>query len=236
MTLAQLLALGLSLVALPALRAELLISEIMPGTEHDHLDEEGKRNDWVELHNSGSEEISLEGHALTDDPENLLKWEFPAGSLKPGDYLTVFASGKDRKGRKFLHTNFKLKSEGEYLALVLVKGRRILQEFSPAFPKVGKGQSCGYRFTGDRLLSDQLIVLAHPTPGAKNDAPSVEPRVTDTKFSLDRGFYRAPFEVELSTATEGAEIRYTLDGSVPSSERGLVYRKPVRIETTTVLR
>ncbi|MEE2623031.1 MAG: lamin tail domain-containing protein [Verrucomicrobiota bacterium] len=236
MTLAQLLALGLSLVALPALRAELLISEIMPGTEHDHLDEEGKRNDWVELHNSGSEEISLEGHALTDDPENLLKWEFPAGSLKPGDYLTVFASGKDRKDPEALHTNFKLKSEGEYLALVLVKGRRILQEFSPAFPKVGKGQSCGYRFRGDRLLSDQFTVLARPTPDAKNDSPSVEPRVADTKFSIDRGFYREPFEVELSTATEGAEIRYTLDGSAPSSQRGLVYRKPVRIETTTVLR
>ncbi|MEC9056486.1 MAG: lamin tail domain-containing protein, partial [Verrucomicrobiota bacterium] len=89
MTLAPLLVLGLSFVALPMLRAELLISEIMPGTGHDHLDEEGKRNDWIELVNSGSEEVSLEGYALTDDPDNLLKWELPAGSLKPGGYLTV---------------------------------------------------------------------------------------------------------------------------------------------------
>lgn len=236
MTLAPLLVLGLSFVALPMLRAELLISEIMPGTGHDHLDEEGKRNDWIELVNSGSEEVSLEGYALTDDPDNLLKWELPAGSLKPGGYLTVFASGKNRKGPEALHANFKLKSEGEYLALVLVKDLRIIQEFSPAFPKVGKGQSCGYRFRGDRLLLDQVTVFAHPSPNAKNDSPSVEPRVADTKFSIDRGFYGEPFEVELSTATKGAEIRYTLDGSPPSAGEGMIYRKPIRVETTTVLR
>ena len=138
MTLAQLLALGLFLVALPALRAELLISEIMPGTEHDYLDEEGKRNDWVELHNSGSEEISLEGHALTDDPENLLKWEFPVGSLKPGDYLTVFASGEDRKGQMFLHTNFKLKSEGEYLASCWSRDAESSRSSRPPFPRWAK--------------------------------------------------------------------------------------------------
>jgi len=236
MTLAPLLVLGLSFVSLSVMQAELLISEIMPGTEHDHLDEEGKRNDWIELCNSGSKEVSLEGYALTDDPKNLLKWELPAGSLEPGGYLTVFASGKDREGPEALHANFKLKSEGEYLALVLVKGPRILQEFLPAFPKLGKGQSCGYRFRGDRLLRDEFTVFAHPSPDAKNDSPSVEPRVADTKFSIDRGFYREPFEVELSTATGDAEIRYTLDGSPPSAGEGLIYRKPIRIETTTVLR
>ena len=228
--------LGFCFLAISGLRAELQISEIMPGTAHDYPDEEGDHNDWIELHNSGEEEVLLNDYALTDDPENLLKWKLPGGSLKAGGYLVVFASGKDRRALKAPHANFKLKSEGEYLALVLSSAGMVLQEFAPSFPKVRKGQSCGYRFKGDRLVSGQPTVFAKPTPGARNDAPSVEPRVADTKFSIDRGFYQDPFEVELTSATEGAEIRYTLDGSPPSMEEGLVYDEPIRVETTTVLR
>lgn len=39
--------------------------------------------------------------------------------------------------------------------------------------------------------------------------------VTDTKFSHDRGFYDAPFDVVISTEMSGAIIKYTLDGSDP---------------------
>jgi len=42
-------------------------------------------------------------------------------------------------------------------------------------------------------------------------------KVADTKFSYDRGFYDAPFEVVISTETTGATIKYTLDGSDPRS-------------------
>ncbi|MBN1670390.1 MAG: lamin tail domain-containing protein [Kiritimatiellae bacterium] len=45
-------------------------------------------------------------------------------------------------------------------------------------------------------------------------------RVADTKFSRDRGFYEAPFDVTISTATAGATIRYTTDGTAPSASYG----------------
>ncbi len=41
--------------------------------------------------------------------------------------------------------------------------------------------------------------------------------VEDTKFSVDRGFYTAPFNVTISTATPGATIVYTLNGSDPKN-------------------
>ena len=160
----------------------------------------------------------------------------PESRLDPGEFLVVFASGKDRRQGEFPHTNFKLKSEGEYLALVRIEDRKIIQEFLPSLPPVGKGRSCGYLFRGDRPLMDKLTVFSRSTPGARNDAPSIQPRVKDTKFSVDRGFYQKPFEVELSSATEGAEIRYTLDGSPPSSRQGLIYEDPILIEETSVLR
>ena len=59
--------------------------------------------------------------------------------------------------------------------------------------------------------------------------------VGDTKFSHDRGFYETPFEVILTTATPGATIVYTTDGSKPSVSHGIVGNM-VLVDKTTVLR
>ncbi len=77
--------------------------------------------------------------------------------------------------------------------------------------------------------------LGSPSPGTLN-GDTFSGFVSDTKFSVDRGFYDASFEVEITTAKEGAAIRYTLDGSAPTANRGQLYTGPVRINETTVLR
>jgi hypothetical protein len=75
-----------------------------------------------------------------------------------------------------------------------------------------------------------------PTPGRANAADGFPGFVADTRFSADRGFYTEPVDVEVTTATEGAEIRCTLDGTAPSLANGLTYEGPLRIASTTVLR
>ncbi len=79
------------------------------------------------------------------------------------------------------------------------------------------------------------LFFATPTPGAAN-APGFAGWVRDTKFSVDRGFYDAPVTTLISCGTPGAEIRYTLDGSVPSATTGTVYAGPLSITKTTSLR
>ena len=59
--------------------------------------------------------------------------------------------------------------------------------------------------------------------------------VGDTKFSHDRGFYENPFEVTIATATPGATIVYTTDGSEPSPSNGMIGDK-IFVDNTTVLR
>ncbi len=61
-------------------------------------------------------------------------------------------------------------------------------------------------------------------------------QVADTKFSVDRGFYTSPIKVKVTTATPGAEIRYTLNGTKPSASSGIVYTEPLTISSTTTLR
>ncbi len=57
-----------------------------------------------------------------------------------------------------------------------------------------------------------------------------------TVFSPEPGDFSEPQAVTLSTATSGASIWYTLDGSTPASGSGILYTNPVSIEVTTTLK
>ncbi len=60
--------------------------------------------------------------------------------------------------------------------------------------------------------------------------------VADTKFSVDRGFFSEAFQLAITSETEGAVIRYTMDGSVPSLFGGKTYTEPITIDQTTIIR
>lgn len=77
--------------------------------------------------------------------------------------------------------------------------------------------------------------MTRPTPGAVNGA-GYDGIVGDTHFSVDRGFFDAPFQVAISSTTPGASIRYTLDGSEPTPTTGDLYTGPITVDQTTVLR
>ncbi len=77
--------------------AQVVINE---GTNRNYssiADENGDYPDWIELYNAGSSAVSLLNYALTDDPGNPFKWVFPGADIKPGEFRTIFCSGKDRK-------------------------------------------------------------------------------------------------------------------------------------------
>jgi hypothetical protein len=77
--------------------------------------------------------------------------------------------------------------------------------------------------------------LPAPTPGDDNGIGVLD-FVADTNFSVDRGFYNSPQSVAITTATAGAQIRYTTDGSVPTPTSGTLYTGPIAISETTILR
>ena len=114
----------------------LLISEFMasngsqpPLSEGELLDRDGDSSDWIEIYNPTSRAIAPGGWHLTDDIDDLGKWEFPDGVvIEPGAFLVVFASGKDLTGAE-LHTNFRLDADGGYLALVEEDGTTVACEY-----------------------------------------------------------------------------------------------------------
>lgn len=73
-----------------------------------------------------------------------------------------------------------------------------------------------------RDLSDGVIsgYLEEPTPGAPNSGIEFTDYVRDTTFDVDRGFFEAPFGVTVESATPGATIIYTTNGSTPTLSNG----------------
>ncbi|HEX5221315.1 MAG TPA: lamin tail domain-containing protein [Verrucomicrobiae bacterium] len=74
-----------------------------------------------------------------------------------------------------------------------------------------------------------------PTPGLNNGAGYLG-LVADTKFSVDRGFYSAPFPVSITSATALASIYWTTNGSIPLPTNGTLYTGPISIPGTRLLR
>lgn len=131
----------------------LLISEIVPDNDGSLVDTDGDSSDWIEIYNNSDSPIDLEGWHLTDDAANPAQWTFPTTNIAPGSFIVAFASDKNRViAGKELHTNFKLKSSGEYIGL-------IRPDLSTAdgftYPELPEGVSYGREFAG---VSEQVLV------------------------------------------------------------------------------
>jgi hypothetical protein len=127
-----------------------VISEFMAVNSSTLADENGDFSDWIEIHNPDTSAIFLAGYSLTDDSTNATKWTFPAVILAADERIIVFASNKDRiDPASELHTNFKLSSGGEYLALIAPDENTVETGFAPQFPPQYPDQSFGYGNPGD---------------------------------------------------------------------------------------
>ena len=103
---------------------DLVINEFLASNEEIAADQDDEFDDWIELYNKGTEDIDLSGYSLSDDTEELDKWQFPAETFIPaGDYLIIWAdSDEEQEG---LHAEFKLSASGESVILSNADGEII---------------------------------------------------------------------------------------------------------------
>jgi len=74
-----------------------VINELLASNAAGLADENGDTSDWIELLNAGNAPADLSGWGLSDNWQQPFKWRFQSGQLAPGEFLIVFASGKDRQ-------------------------------------------------------------------------------------------------------------------------------------------
>ena len=158
------------------------INEFMASNGLTLSDGDGNSSDWIEIYNAGPGGADLTGYYLTDEADNLEKWRFPSTTIIPANgYLLVFASGQrsddyvDAGG--FLHTNFRLGTSGEYLALVEGNGVTVVSEFGPNFPPQFNDVSYGTFQSGGsvrNLIGDSDAEVLIPTNGSLGNTWQVD--------------------------------------------------------------
>ena len=221
------------------LSANLAISEFLASNSDGLADEDGDRPDWIELHNRGASDAHLAGWYLTDNASDLAKWQLPAVTLQPDEYLVVFASGKDRAvAGGELHTNFALSAAGEYLALVMPDGQTVVHAFAPMYPPQLTNVSYGL---ADMATLETVLVgmdgmarataplndglgLAWTLPGFDDSAWPSGP--LGVGFDLDGGGHAlASVSTQNSTASSYVLVHGGLDnGALARVDRNYVYR------------
>lgn len=188
---------------------------------------DGTTPDWIEIHNAGDQALNLHGYYLTDDADDLTQWMFPNVVLEPDGYQLVFASGmdgQDVQGR--LHTNFGLRSRGEYLALVAPDQKTVVSEFSTGrdYPPQVSNVSYGFVPTIE-LISPQsdstYWVPQHGDLGMTWTLPDFSPLAngfSSGQSSLGyetrpahRTNYVGLFETELPKDTQSVFVRMEVD-------------------------
>ena len=187
--------------------------------------------DWIELHNIGAAAVSLNGWSITDSAAKKNKWVFPNVSIAAGGYLLLMADGANITNpatNGFLHTNFALDQDGEFLGLYNQAGAAV-SVISPSFGKQSPFHSFARDAGGTYRLSDT------PTPNAANAGTFFDGIVATPTVDQPGRFYTGTVNVVLSCATPGATIRYTTNGSEPD-ESSLVATGALTFSTSTVLR
>ena len=199
---------------------QLVLNELMSANDSTFLDEDGDFSDWVELYNPTSSTINLQNYTLSDGFAELEKWTFPSVSIPSEGFLIVFLSGKDRSySGSELHSNFKLKSTGEYLILSNNQGV-IVDHFLP----VDLDTDYSYGRVPDG--SNTSGFLKESTPLSSNNNSDF---IRFIDFSHPQGFYSYSFNLEMTCSDS---IYYTLDGSVPTTQ-SLLYDTSVDIVENT---
>jgi len=142
----------------PQANATLVISEVMASNASFHAPE-GGLYDWIEVQNTGSSAINLEGYSLSDSSDKPAQWKFPAVVLQPGQCVVVYASGLSTTQDSALHAPFGLRAEGESIWLYNSNGQVIdLIEFD----NLKTDQSL------KRQLDGSYSTSGTPSPGQAN--------------------------------------------------------------------
>lgn len=221
-------------IVLPA-SAALKITEIMPSNISTIVSDIYNYNGYVEIYNDG-DQIDLNGWTVTNEKEGKTEWTLRLAQshiIKKGYNLLFFAKDDvaETNGNTAGNMNpvfigtvpQKLTSDAGKLTLTN-GSQTISMEYPKQYPHVSYGDG-GYMI---------------PSPGTENtSAYSFSDRVSAPTFAGTAPgviYAGGNATVQLQCKTDGAKIYYTLDGSIPTKETGLVYQSPINLDTTTIVR
>ena len=212
-------------------QAQLVISEIMQSNIDCVMDDLNEFPDsWVELYNNSASSVSIDDYSLGITPDPAEAWQLANRWLAPQQHLLVYC---DKQATE-QHTPFRLES-GKGCEVYLFKNGVVVDQITGLKKQPAPNISYGRLSATDATMGYQ----ATPTPGAPNCGQLCSKVLGDPVFSEQGRVLRTgSLSLTLSLpedAPEGAEIRYTLNGSEPTRTSSK-YMAPIAISTSRVVR
>ena len=206
---------------------ELYISEAMPANR-TVAKNNGDYYDWVELHNSASQPISLAGYYLTDNTDDPFKCALPDTTLNSGAYWLIYCSGNasltDKNG---FHAPFKLNGGEDRVYLYNSAGE--LVDYLHIYDVPPEGT------IGRNGREGGVYLYEKPTPGKANaNGTAAIMRSAMPTASVNSGVFENTDAFAVALSGTGT-VYYTTDGSKPTT-KSLVYTEPIRVSKTCVVR
>ena len=153
---------------------KLYISEIMAKNTYTKLDN-NEYNDYIEIYNGYGNSINLEGYYLSDNEYETNRWIFPNIEIKAGEYLIIYASGKNICDSESCHTNFKLSSKGEIITFTDNSGN-IINKFT--YPALSNDVSFGY-------INRKYTILDSPSPAMENKGELKYSKISNKELCIN---------------------------------------------------
>ncbi len=169
-------------------QSPLHINELLASNTKGFPDEAGEFEDWIELYNSSDTSIDIAGYSLSDKPNDLYKWQFPANTVVPAKgFIVVFADEDQEQGP--LHTNFKLAKSGETISILDAQGKVLdevtysNQETDKSFARVTDGTGAFEQSTVNTPGASNVLVTA---PNVLNNNPDSVAVISSSQEVLNR--------------------------------------------------
>ena len=139
---------------------------------------------------------------MTDREDNLTKWQFPQDTpiLNSGEFMLIWCDEDEDQGS--LHTNFKLSSGGEFLALVAPDGNTIIDSLT--FPEQSSDISYGRSDMYDNW--DYMM----PSPSQQNQLLGLDMKQNEISSYRLNSIYPNPFNsiINFEIMVENAGLNF----------------------------
>ena len=212
--------------------AQLIINELMQSNIDCVMDDINEFPDsWVELYNAGTAAVNLNQYKLGVSDKAGEAWQLPNRTVQPKQYILIYC---DKEGTG-LHTSYRIDS-GKSDGIWLFQN----EEIADCVLKLKKQPAPNIAYGRENDGGEKWGYQATPTPGKANCGKLCTEVLGAPVFSEPGRVMTGNTPVTLTLSVpegspEGANIRYTLDGSEPTAG-STPYTSPITFNANRVVR